>query len=174
MTQNDIVAAMQSLYPNLQVGIDFTTNNNNGVGSLALWNNANGTQPTTEQLQAVLDAIQIVGYKTVQTATIANSFNVATYQTPIAYMGTTFWTDSNTQFMLMGAMAGFLAAGSAVPSGFQWWDSTGHAVGMTFAQFSGLYQATLAMFNTNFVKQKTLLAEIQAATTIAAVRAIVW
>ena len=49
------------------------------------------------QLQAAFDAIQIVGYKTVQTAAITASFQTATYGTPIAYMGTTFWTDSDSR-----------------------------------------------------------------------------
>lgn len=173
MTQNDIVAAMQSLFPTLQVGIDYTTNNNNDVGSIALWNNANGTQPTTDQLQAVLDGIQLVGYKTVQSNTVTASFQNATYNTPIAYMGTTFWTDQDSQTLLLGATVGYTQAG-AVPAGFQWWDATGTPVAMTLAQLQGLYQATVAMINVNFTKKKNLLAQIAAATTVAAVQAITW
>ena len=173
MNQNDVVAAMAVLYPTLQVGIDYTTNNNNGVGSLALWNPVNGTPPTTDQLQTALDGIQLTGYKTLQSQAIENSFQTATYATPIAYMGTTFWTDSNSQTLLLGASSAMTMDG-AVPSGFAWWDTTGSPIEMTLAQLQGLLQAVVAMINTNFVKKKALLVQIAAATTATAVQAIVW
>lgn len=173
MNQHDIVAALQSLIPSLQVGIDYTTNNTTPDASIVLWNNANGTQPTTDQLQAALDAIQIVGYRTMQTTAINNSFQTATYGTPIAYMGTTFWTDADSQTLLLGASSAMTLAG-AVPSGFAWWDTTSTPVPMTLAELQGLFQAVVAMINVNFIKKKTLLAQITAATTIAAVQAVIW
>jgi hypothetical protein len=111
--------------------------------------------------------------QTIQSATIESSYQDAIYNQPISYMDTTFWTDQNSQSMLMGAVVGFQMDGG-VPAGFSWWDSTSTAIPMTLAQLQGLYQAILGRFNACFVKRKTLLAQIEAATTVAAVEAIVW
>jgi hypothetical protein len=88
-------------------------------------------------------------------------------------MATTFWTDQNSQSLLMGAMIGYSQLGST-PEGFLWWDSTNTGVPMTLAQLQGLYQAIMQRINTNFVKRKQLLAVVAAATTIDAVQVVMW
>ncbi len=132
-----------------------------------------GAQPTTAELTAAWDSIQLANAQTVQSAAIESSYQIATYETPIVYMGTSFWADSNSQFMLLGAVWGYSKAG-AVPSGFAWWDSTGKAIPMTLVELEGLADAILNMVNTNFGKRKSLVASIAAATTVAEVEAVVW
>lgn len=118
-------------------------------------------------------AALLIAAQTAKSAAIETSYQNATFVSGIAYMGTTFWTDQNSQNLLVGAMVGFQMAG-AVPVGFAWWDATGKPVSMTLAQLQGLYQAIVAQVNTNFVHRKALLAQIAAATTVAEVQAVGW
>jgi hypothetical protein len=173
MTQNDMIAAIASLFPTAQYTVDFTIKVANNVATLLTWNNALGTQPTDAVMASALAAIQLNSYKGIQSATIESSYQNAALNTPIAYMGTTFWTDADSQFKLLAAAWGFDKLG-AVPAGFAWWDSTGAAVPMTLAQLDGLALATLNAGNATFIKRKTYLATIAAATTVAAVQAVVW
>src|SRR5260370_34251779 len=55
--------------------------------------------------------------QSLQSNLVEAAYQNATFQTPIDYMGTTFWTDQNSQFMLMGASVGFAQAGG-VHDGF--------------------------------------------------------
>ena len=111
--------------------------------------------------------------QTTQSATIEAAYQNATFATAIPYMGTTFWTDQNSQSLLMGAMIGYSQVGGT-PAGFMWWDSTNTGVPMTLAQLQGLYQAIMQRINANFVKRKELLAIVVAATTVDAAQAVVW
>ena len=81
--------------------------------------------PTAAQLLATAQATQ--------KAVIADAFKNATYNVPISYMGTTFFTDQNSQTMLSGALTVLNPIGST-PAGFSWWDATDTAVPMTLAQ----------------------------------------
>jgi hypothetical protein len=170
---HDAIAAISNLFPTSKYLIDYTIQVTDGVASILTWNASIGTQPTPDEIQAALTSIQLAGYKQIQTSNIQAAYENAAYNTPIPYMGTTFWTDSDSQFKLLGAAWGYGKA-SAVPDGFAWWDATGTAVPMTLAQLEGLAQATLAEVEAAFIKRKTLLASIAAATTVAEVQAVVW
>lgn len=170
---HDTIAAVSSLFPAAQYTIDYTVQVTSGVASLLTWNATLGTQPTADEIQAALASVKFAAYKQIQASTIQVSYQNAAYNTPIPYMGTTFWTDSDSQFKLLGAAWGYGKAG-AVPDGFAWWDATGAAVPMTLDQLEGLATATLDAVNTAFVKRKTLLAAVAAATTVTAVQAITW
>ena len=173
MTQNDMIAAVGALVPAAHYSIDFTIKVDNNVASLLTWNNTLGAQPTDDVLTSALAAIQLSGYKGIQSAAIETAYQTASTNTPIAYMGTTFFTDADSQFKLLGAAWGFDKAGG-VPAGFAWWDSNGAAVPMTLAQLDGLALAVLNEVNTAFTKRKTYLAAIVTASTIADVQAVVW
>jgi hypothetical protein len=111
--------------------------------------------------------------QTAQAAEIEASYQNATFQTPIDYMAATFWTDQNSQSLLMGAVVGYGMAGGT-PDGFLWWSATNTGVPMTLADLQGLYQAIMVRINDNFVKRKALLASVTAATTVTEVQAVVW
>lgn len=173
MNMHDMIAAIEVLCPKAQYSIDYTIQVTNDVPTLLTWKAELGAQPSQEQIQTTLDSIQLEGYKRLQATVIEASYQNATYNTAIGYMGTTWWTDQNSQSMLMGALVVFGATNS-VPEGFQWWDATNTGVPMTLQELQGLSAAILTRVNTNFVKRKTLLANITAATTVAAVQAIIW
>lgn len=170
---HDAIAGVASLFPAAQYSIDYTLQVTNGVATVATWNAAVGTQPNADEIQAALTSVKLAGYKQLQSNVIQAAYQNAAYNTPIAYMGTTFWTDSDSQFKLLGAAWGYGKTGS-VPDGFAWWDATGAGVPMTLDQLEGLAQATLGAVNAAFVKRKTYLATITAATTVAEVQTVVW
>lgn len=170
---HNTITAVSSLFPTARYSIDYTIQVTDGVASILTWNAAIGNQPTVDEIQSALASVQLAGYKQLQSNAIQASYQNAAYNTPIAYMGTTFWTDSDSQFKLLGAAWGYGKTGS-VPDGFAWWDATGAGVPMTLTQLEGLAQATLAESEAAFVKRKTLLATITAATTVADVQSVVW
>jgi hypothetical protein len=169
MNQNDMIAAIGKLFPTSTFGADYTFTDSL---SIRTWNNSLGEQPAIEQIQTALDSIQLSGYKQQQAAKIEASYQNAAFNTSIPYMGTTFWTDQSSQSMLTGALV--VLGKSGVPDGFMWGDATGVGVPMTLADLDGLGAAILGRMNTDFWKHKTLQAQIDAATTIAEVQAIVW
>jgi len=170
---HDTIAAVSSLFPSAQYSTDYTVKVTDGAAAILTWNAAIGTQPTAAQIQSALDAIKLSAYKQTQSSAIQADYQNAAYNTPIAYMGTTFWTDSDSQFKVLGSAWGYGKVG-AVPDGFAWWDATGNPVPMTLDQLEGLAQATLVEVEAAFVKRKTLLADIAAATTVAEVQAVAW
>lgn len=111
--------------------------------------------------------------KTAQNNAIEAAYQNATFATAIPYKGATFWTDSDSQSKIMGLMVVYGKA-AALPDGFLFWDATNHGVPMTYADMEGLAMAIAKRENTNFVRRKTLLAQIQTATTVAEVQAVVW
>lgn len=85
----------------------------------------------------------------------------------------TFQADAQSQSVLMQATQGYSLAG-AVPSGFFWKAKDNTRVPFTLADLEGLYGAMLAQGWTAFQKRTDLKEEIDAATTIEAVQAIIW
>lgn len=97
---------------------------------------------------------------------------------PVSYAATcgvtkTFQADSLSQTTLMQATQGYNLAG-AVPSGFYWVSADNTQVPFTLADLSGLYQAMLAQGWSAFQRKQTLKLQINEATTVAAVQAIIW
>lgn len=174
MNQSELVSSIQALYPNALRNSGYTVSvDSSGNATIALWANSIGSQPTTAQLTAALATLQLTQAQTAQVAVIEAAFQVAAYETPVSYLGNTYWCDSQSQFMLLGAAFGYGLAG-AVPSGFTWWSSTGVAVPFTLSQLQGLATTVLGAFQQNFSKRKALLAQIAAATSVTAVQAVVW
>lgn len=113
-------------------------------------------------------ASALVGAQAAQIVTLNSAYNVA-IQGDVSYMGTTFQADTKSQ----DALAKSVAPG-AVPSGFYWLDAYNAPVAMTFAQLQGLAMAMLTQGQAAFVKLQGYKTAVRAATTIAAVQAIVW
>lgn len=84
-----------------------------------------------------------------------------------------FEADVDSQTLVMQATQGYAIAG-ATPSGFYWLSADNTQVPFTLADLQGLYQAILSQGWTAFQKRTTLKQQIDEATTISAVQAIVW
>ena len=104
-----------------------------------------------------------------QVKTVTATYSAA-IQAPVSYMATTFQADAGSQATLNKVIT---AANGTVPAGFYWVDAANNQVAMTFAQLQGLASAMWAQGWTAFQELQTKKAAIAAATTIAAVQAIV-
>jgi len=122
-------------------------------------------QRTTAQLQAAQRAAIDASYRTVVTADIA--FTTAGGVTKM------FQADPTSQTVLMQAVIGYNMAGST-PAGFCWKSSDNVMVPFTLADLQGMYAAMLTRGNTAFIERANLKAQINAATTPAAVQATNW
>ena len=104
-----------------------------------------------------------------QVKTVTATYSAA-IQAPVSYMATTFQADAGSQATLNKVLT---VANGTVPAGFYWVDAANNQVAMTFAQLQGLASAMWAQGWTAFQELQTKKAAIAAATTIAAVQAIV-
>ena len=79
----------------------------------------------------------------------------------------------SSQSVLLKTYTGYNIDG-ATPAGFYWQAEDNTQVPFTLADLSGLYKTMLAQGNAAFSQRAALKAAIRAATTVAAVQAIVW
>jgi hypothetical protein len=123
-------------------------------------------EPTAEQLLAAAQATQLA---------LIDSSYLSAIQQPVAYMGTTFQADRDSQDLMNRAITGLqaiVATGGAVPANFAWYDVNNQPVTMTLLQLQGLFATGVASVNALFVHKQMRKAAIRAATTIADVTAI--
>jgi hypothetical protein len=99
---------------------------------------------------------------------LSAAYNVA-IQLPVAYMGSTFQADSDSQDLLTKC----LVAG-AVPTGFYWLDANNAQVPMTFAQLQGLAGTMLMQGQITFDNLQTKKTAVRAALTVADVQLVQW
>ncbi len=121
------------------------------------------------QLLAQAQAAQIGALKQAYSAAI---------QAPVNYTSKggvtkTYQADPQSASNLQNAILGLRASG-ATPSGFYWVSADNTQVPFTFADLQALAAALLAQGWASFQRLQTLKAEVLAATSVSAVRAIVW
>ncbi len=85
----------------------------------------------------------------------------------------TFQADKSSQDLLMQAVQGYTITG-ATPSGFYWISTDNTQVPFTLSDLTNLYTVMLSQGWTAFQHYQTQKAAVKAATTIAAVQAVVW
>ncbi|WP_186140015.1 DUF4376 domain-containing protein [Burkholderia gladioli] len=109
---------------------------------------------------------------------LVNAAYAAAVQQPVTFktaagVSAQFDADSSSQTILMQATQGYVLA-NAVPDDFYWVAADNTRVPFTLVDLQGLYQAMLAQGWAAFQKRQELKANVAAATTVAAVQAIVW
>lgn len=181
MQQNDMIAAIQKLFPGAQFQVDFTIKVTSGTATLLTWNNALGTQPTQDQMQTALDGVQLAGYKQQQISLIAAaSITAQTSGFTSSALGSEYSYPSDLQDQ---ANLNAVATSSTFPiqpagATYAFWctSSTGVSgfVSHTAAQIQRVGMDGLAAIMAQKAKQWDLTQQIAAATTVAAVQAIVW
>lgn len=122
-------------------------------------------------------AAQLVDDQAAQTALMYQAYDAAVTQS-VSFKSAggvtqTFDADTNSQNVLLQSYTGFAAAGS-VPTGFYWVAADNTQVPFTLADLKGLYAAMLTQGWIAFQQLQERKASIRAATTSAAVKAIVW
>jgi len=120
--------------------------------------------PTAAELLAQAQAAQ--------KADLEASYGSAISQN-VSYLGTMFQADPASQDTLNKVLTALTPSGST-PTGFYWVDAFNNLVPMTLSQLQGLAAAMMAQGWTAFQHLQTLKAQVAAATTVAAVQAIVW
>lgn len=167
------LTAVLSLYPQLVPGPDFTIVPAAGRGTaIGTWTTTVAPQPTVDQLTAALDARDLSSAQSAQIQLLSVPYQAA-LQAPVSYMGTTFDADLYSQTIVAHAMLVYATEG-ATPDGFYFADSAGNQVPMTLTQLQGLGSAIAASYLPTFQKWTALKAQVLAATTAAAVKAVVW
>jgi len=120
--------------------------------------------------QKLIDALFIMS-KPTKLNELQTTYNSAN-EIDIAYMGTTFQADKQSQDLITAILAG-----GAVPIGFAWRDNTKPTnvdVPMTFTEFQGLSQAIVSRGQGNWIKYQGLKGQVPLATTQADLDLIVW
>ncbi|CAN0620569.1 DUF4376 domain-containing protein [Burkholderia multivorans] len=112
-----------------------------------------------------------------QAATLSSAYQAAV-QVDVSYTSAggvtkTFQASSNSQSTLLVATTGYNLAGET-PAGFYWVAADNTQVPFTLVDLKGLYAVMLAQGNAAFNKLQSLKSEVRAATTVAAVQAVVW
>jgi hypothetical protein len=129
----------------------------------------NPNAPTAAQLLAKAQKSQLT--------TLTAAYQTAIVQ-PVSYTSKggvtkTYQADPGSLSNLQNTLLGLQAAG-ATPSGFYWVSADNTQVPFTYADLQGLAAAMLAQGWAAFQKLQTLKAEVNAATSVSAVQAVVW
>ena len=129
-----------------------------------VWQNGAWAQPL-----AIAQAAQI--------AALAAAYEAASSR-PVSYstkagVANLFQADPASQAIVQQSLAGYQGA-AAVPAGFYWVAADNAQVPFDFADLQGLAAAMIAQGWSAFQELHGLKAEVLAATTVAAVQAVVW
>ena len=165
--------------------------NGNGIGSHTYVEEPS-TYPSNEvpctQAQAQNPTLyQVVGGQIVESLTAAQSAQIALLQSsaqkaeqaPLTYttsggVTATFLMTPHQWTKFMGAYTKYVVKGDTFPSGYSFFDQNGKPVPVTVADISGIFDAGMAQIEGAMSKLSSLVAQVEAATTVSAVQAIVW
>jgi hypothetical protein len=118
------------------------------------------SQPTLEQARAS------------KLRQLESAYETATQQ-PVAYMGTTFQADKDSQEILTKTLTSLNPAGG-VPPGFAWWDADNNAVPMTLAELNGLAMVMLTQGWAAFQNKQAKKEAARLAQTVESVNLVEW
>lgn len=173
MNQSQLLNVLSNMYPSAMFIRDYTIAvDDSGNATVATWRGALGTQPTADRLAAELTTLQLQQAQDAQIAVLQAAYSANGYA-PVSYMGASFPSDPNTLLLLSCT----LVQGSTpqgLPSGFAWYDATGTGVAMTLTQLQGLGNAIFAQVYAAYVKLQGLIAQVESASTVAGMQAVVW
>jgi hypothetical protein len=179
MTLIQLQQCVQAIYPAAIYPANYSaTVDTSGNATINLWNNAIGVQPTAAQLTAQLAAMQLAQAQTAQTAVLTAAYTTARYGTPVSLASgspattLSFPTDTLTQSNIMGYLVAFTAANAPAQMPLQ--DASGNVQMLTYAQLQTLAQSMATQSMTAWQTLQGLITQVLAATTVAAVQAIVW
>ena len=136
----------------------------------------NSTNGTVTKNYTVSD-ISLAAWQTAQIQILFTSYQAA-IATPVSFttaagLTKTFQADPGSVANLQASIAGCQKA-AATPAGFYWVAADNTQVPMTYADLLGLAEVIFNQGASAFQKLQTLKAQVNAATTIPAVQAIVW
>ncbi|WP_429496763.1 DUF4376 domain-containing protein [Robbsia andropogonis] len=155
-----------------------------GPQDASIWPNSGEVDDSDERYLAfVSPETTLSGAQSAQ-AQVIDAAYLKAIQTDVAYttaggVSKTFQADcvsaggTDSQTVLFKATYGYDLAGN-VPDGFTWKAVDNTLVPFTLGDLKALYAAMLTQGSTAFARKATLKAQIAAATTVEAVKLIVW
>lgn len=166
--------------------------NGNGIGSNKYYQNQEPSYPSNEfpctEAQAQNPtAYQVVNGKIVESLTAAQTAQIALLQSAFeqaeqAPVSVTLASGITASFgmtphdwtKIVGLYSKYVAKGIALPSGYQIPDTNGALQAVTVADIENLFDAGETRMTGAIAKLASLVGQVEAATTVSAVQAIVW
>ncbi len=113
-----------------------------------------------------------------QIALLQSAFEKAE-QSPLTYttaggVTATFLMTPHQWTKFMGAYLKYVVKGDALPSGYAFFEQNGKSVAVTVADISGIFDAGMAQIEGAMSKLSSLVAQVEAATTVSDVQAVNW
>ena len=143
--------------------------------------------PCTETQAQNPTLYQVVGGQIVESLTAAQSAQIALLQSsaqkaeqaPLTYttsggVTATFLMTPHQWTKFMGAYTKYVVKGDTFPSGYSFFDQNGKPVPVTVADISGIFDAGMAQIEGAMSKLSSLVAQVEAATTVSDVQAVNW
>ena len=143
--------------------------------------------PCTQAQFRIASSLQVVNGQIVESLPAAQSAQIALLQSafrqaeqaPISItlasgVTTSFGMAPHDWTKIVGLYSKYVAKGVALPSGYQIPDAKGTLQAVTVADIENLFNAGETQMTGAITKLASLVGEVQAATTVSAVQAIVW
>lgn len=167
--------------------MNYFLDTNNGIHALSDEDILNGgksllpqgcVEITQTQAQAILNPPPTLAQAQAQQCDIIDAAYAEAIQENVTFtteggVSKAFQADLDSQTLVVQVTQGYAIAGST-PSGFYWVSADNTQVPFTLADLQGLYKAMLTQGWAAFQKRQTLKAQINAATTVEAVKAVGW
>ena len=136
---------------------------------------ASTTPPTIQQAPA---SVLLTQAQASQIALLQSSAQKAE-QAPLTYttsggVTATFLMTPHQWTKFMGAYTKYVVKGDTFPSGYSFFDQNGKPVPVTVADISGIFDAGMAQIEGAMSKLSSLVAQVEAATTVSDVQAVNW
>ena len=166
--------------------------NGNGIGSNKYYQNQEPSYPSNEfpctEAQAQNPtAYQVVNGKIVESLTAAQTAQIALLQSafqkaeqaPVSVtlasgVTASFWMTPHDWTKIVGLYSKYVAKGIALPSGYQIPDVKGVLQSVTVTDIENLFDAGETQMTGAIAKLSSLVGQVEAATKVSDVQAIVW
>lgn len=161
---------------------DVRVSENNGVYSFATKTGVPLNVPTSlvPYTPPVPSAAELVAQaQSVQIAAISKSARLAE-QAPLSFTPSSvnspvlFPMDPHSWTKYAAVYSFYIVHGQPLPAGFSLFDINGRSVAADLADIAGIFIAGMAQIDSAMTTRAALIAEIDAATTINAVKSIIW
>lgn len=179
MTLSDLQSAVTYLFPTAVYGQNYTAAvDAQGNATINLWSNALGAQPTPDALVTALNDSVLDAARTSQIATLTSSYQGERWGCNVTIPETggtrlAFPLDPATQSNVMGYLVAYQAPNQP-PKTMPLLDASGMVQQLTYRQLSLLAGIIADRSIAAFTQYQSLLAQVNAAATVAAIEAVTW
>lgn len=179
MSLNELQTLIASIYPSSAYMKDYTlATDAAGNGSIALWNNSLGPQPTIDQLNQAAVQVQLARAQAVKIVALQDAYTKQRYGAPVTITGAagqllTFPSDPATQQNVVGYLCAYDATdwpGEGVPLQ----DASGGVPMVSYADVKAIAKAIAVQSQVAWTTLQSLIAQIKSAAGVEPLNAINW